>query len=162
LHSSVYHINMINATTRSVNVILSNTGEYALRAVIYLAEREGAGPVRVEDVARALGAPRNYLSKILHTLVKRGLLFSVRGPKGGFELAVSPGLVSLFEVVEAFDDVEARRRCLLGGHRCGAGSGCLVHDRWEGAATGVVEFFRETMVADVVGARRDRAPVGGH
>lgn len=143
-------------------MILSNTGEYALRAVIYLAEREGDGPVRVEDVATALGVPRNYLSKILHTLVKRGLLSSLRGPKGGFQLAIASEAVSLFEVVAAFDDIDARRACLLGRHACAEGDLCLVHERWAGAATEVTEFFRDTMVGDVVGARPGRPAVGGH
>lgn len=143
-------------------MILSNTGEYALRAVVYLAEREGAGPVRVEDVATALGVPRNYLSKILHTLVKRGLLSSLRGPKGGFELAVASEGISLFAVVEAFDDIDARSACLLGRHTCVEGEGCFVRERWEAAATEVAGFFRETMVGDVVGARRGGAPIGSH
>jgi Rrf2 family protein len=130
--------------------MLSNTGEYALRAMIHLAEHEGEGPVRVEDVASALCVPRNYLSKILHTLVKRGILASLRGPRGGFRLAVPSALVSLYDVVEAFDDIEARRTCLLGGRACGDAAPCAVHERWKDVATEVALFFRETKLADVV------------
>jgi Rrf2 family transcriptional regulator, iron-sulfur cluster assembly transcription factor len=137
--------------------MLSNTGEYALRAVIYLAEHEGEGPVRVEDVAAALAVPRNYLSKILHALVKRGILSSLRGPRGGFELAVPSTLVSLYDVVEPFGDLEARRTCLLGRHECSDAQPCAVHDRWRGVATEVALFFRETKLADVV---EDGAKVG--
>jgi Rrf2 family protein len=130
--------------------MLSNTGEYALRAVIHLAQHEGEGPVRVEDVATALSVPRNYLSKILHALVKRGILASLRGPKGGFRLALPSELVSLYDVVEPFDDIEARRVCLLGGRECGDDQPCVVHDRWKGVASEVAAFFRETKLADVV------------
>lgn len=137
--------------------MLSNTGEYALRAVIHLAEHEGEGPVRVEDVAGALSVPRNYLSKILHVLVKRGILASLRGPKGGFHLALPATLVSLYDVVEPFDDIEARRTCLLGRQECSDTTPCAVHDRWRGVATDVALFFRETKLADVVA---DGAKVG--
>jgi Rrf2 family protein len=130
--------------------MLSNTAEYALRAVIHLAEHEGEGLVRVEDVARELDVPRNYLSKILHALVKRGILASLRGPRGGFRLAVPSSLVSLYDVVEPFDDIEARRTCLLGGQACGDDVPCAVHERWKDVATEVAAFFRETKLADVV------------
>lgn len=130
--------------------MLSNTGEYALRAVICLAEHEGEGPVRVEDVAGELNVPRNYLSKILHTLAKRGILTSLRGPRGGFRLAIPASLVSLYDVVEPFDDIEARRECLLGRSECSDADPCAVHDRWKGVATDVALFFRATKLSDVV------------
>jgi Rrf2 family protein len=130
--------------------MLSNTGEYALRAVIHLAEHEGEGPVRVEDVARALDVPRNYLSKILNALVKRGILVSCRGPRGGFELAMPATEISLFDVVSEFDSMEARRECLLGRGECSDANPCAVHDLWKGLATDVALFFRETKLADVV------------
>jgi Rrf2 family protein len=142
--------------------MLSNTGEYALRAMIHLAEHEGEGPVRVEDVAAALQVPRNYLSKILHTLVKRGILGSLRGPRGGFELAVPATLVSLYDVVEPFDDIEARRTCLLGGVACDDAQPCPVHGRWKGVATEVALFFRETKLADVVADGSKVGAILGH
>jgi Rrf2 family transcriptional regulator, iron-sulfur cluster assembly transcription factor len=134
--------------------MLSNTGEYALRAVLYLAEREGSGPVRVDDIAADLAVPRNYLSKILHALVKRGILHSLRGPKGGFELALPSSLVTLYDAVEPFEDIE-RRMCLLGRSECSDEAPCAVHGRWKGVATEVALFFRETTLSDVVagGAR---------
>lgn len=140
--------------------MLSNTGEYALRAVIHLAEREGSGPVRVDDVAADLDVPRNYLSKILHALVKRGILASLRGPKGGFELAVPSSLVSLYDVVEPFEDME-RRMCLLGRSECSDETPCSVHGRWKGVATEVALFFRETKVADVVSGEAEVGAILG-
>jgi Rrf2 family iron-sulfur cluster assembly transcriptional regulator len=135
--------------------MLSNTGAYALRATLYLAAREGEGPVRVDEVAEALGVPRNYLSKILHALVKRGTLGSSRGPRGGFHLAVPPGSVTLLEVVEPFEALEARRSCILGRGECSDEDPCALHDLWKGVATDVAAFFRETVISDVVGNRTE-------
>ena len=58
-------------------MILSQTAEHALRAVLYLAQREDE-LVRVGDIAEALSIPRNYLSKILHLLAREGVLASTR------------------------------------------------------------------------------------
>ena len=127
--------------------MLSNTGAYALRAVIFLARHEGEGPVRVDDVASALGVPRNYLSKVLHALVKEGALGSLRGPAGGYQLAVPASQLTLERVVAPFD---GRRRCLLREGECDEDDPCALHDRWAGVATGVAAFFRDTVLEDVV------------
>ncbi len=138
--------------------MLSNTAEYALRAMIYLGEREGGERVRVEEISDALDVPRNYLSKILHALVKEGVLRSVRGPRGGFELAVPAATVSLYDVVQPFQDIEARQTCLLGRKECSDRNPCSVHHRWRDTATHVAAFFRETKLADVV---EDATRLGG-
>jgi Rrf2 family protein len=130
--------------------VLSNTAQYALRAMIYLGQREGEGPIRVDEIADQLGVPRNYLSKIMHALVKEGILQSLRGPHGGFKLARPSATISLFELVASFDDIEARRVCLLGRKECSDVNPCAIHEHWKATATQVARFFRDTSLADVV------------
>ncbi len=130
-------------------MILSQTAVYALRAVIHLAESEGDALVRVDDMAEALDVPRNYLSKILHTLARGGMLRSTRGPGGGFRLAVPAGKLRLLDIVSNFDDMGERRTCLLGRSRCSDENPCAVHTRWQDASREVRSFFRETTVADL-------------
>lgn len=130
--------------------MLSHTAQYALQAMIYLGEREGEPPIRVDDIAEALGVPRNYLSKVLHALTRRGILRSLRGPRGGFTLARPAKSVNLLAVVEPFDDIEARRTCLLGKKECSDVNPCAVHQQWRATATEVARFFRETTLAEAV------------
>lgn len=130
--------------------MLSATAAYAVRAMIFLAAREGEGPVRVDEVAQALDVPRNYLSKVLHALVKEGALRSLRGPHGGFELAVPASTLTLFQVVSPFDEIEVRRGCLLGQGECSDENPCALHGRWSGVAADVAAFFRETALDEVV------------
>lgn len=130
--------------------MLSNTAQYALRAMLYLGEREGSGLIRVDEVSEALDVPRNYLSKILHALVKAGVLTSLRGPHGGFTLARPGAQITLFDVVGVFDDIEARRTCLLGRKECSDVAPCSIHAHWREVATQVAAFFRDTSLADVV------------
>lgn len=130
--------------------MLSHTSQYALRAVLYLAEEAIEKPMRVEDVAAALEVPRNYLSKILHVLAREGVLASVRGPHGGFQLGTSPEELTLAAVVDLFEPqpVGAERRCLLGRSDCSDLDPCPAHDRWMEVSAEVREFFEGTTVAD--------------
>ena len=141
--------------------MLSNTGTYALRAVIFLAGKNGQGPVRVDDVADALDAPRNYLSKVLHALAQQGILASSRGPHGGFELAVSPSEVTLADVLEPFEQVEQERTCLLGEGKCDDADPCALHYRWKDVVSEVAGFFRETVLEDVVANEERRKLILG-
>ncbi len=130
-------------------MLLSQTAVYAIKAVLHLAQAEGEVMVRVDDVAGALGVPRNYLSKILHTLARSGLLASTRGPRGGFRLAVDAAELTLAQVVDPFGAVVAGPGCLLGRERCDERAPCPVHSRWREASTSMRSFFEETTVQDL-------------
>lgn len=128
---------------------ISGTSQYAIRAVVYVAAEGRDTPVRVGPIAAALGVPQNYLSKTLHQLVRAGVLRSVRGPRGGFRLAVPPERLTLARVAAPFDDV-GDRHCLLGRPECGDRSPCAVHARWAAVSESLQTFFRATTVADVM------------
>ena len=131
--------------------MLSQTAEYALRAVLHLSQYGADRPLRVGEIAAALRIPHNYLSKILHQLARHGVLASLRGKAGGFQLAVPPARLSISQVILPFDRVEERRRCLLGRPQCSDRTACTAHSRWKQVADTVAEFFRETTVADLLG-----------
>jgi Rrf2 family transcriptional regulator, iron-sulfur cluster assembly transcription factor len=125
-------------------MMLSQTAEYALRAVLYIAAHEQL--VHVDEIAAAVGVPHNYLSKTLHQLVRAGVLASARGPTGGFRLAVAADRLTLQHVVSRFAD-QGGRRCLLGHGTCGEVPECAAHARWSPVATQLHEFFATTTVA---------------
>jgi Rrf2 family nitric oxide-sensitive transcriptional repressor len=128
--------------------MLSQTVEYALRAVVYLARRY-PDPVRVAEIADAVEAPRNYLAKVLGALARADLLASSRGPSGGFELTRVPSSIALADVVAAVEGTE-ERQCLLGTGRCGDNPNCPAHRRWAPVANAVDDFFGKTTLADLL------------
>lgn len=132
--------------------MISRTAEYALRAVLHLAQHAGEAPVRAELVADALGAPRNALSKVLHVLARAGVLASLRGPAGGFTLAVPAAALTLDAVVAPFEGVPRRRRCLLGRTDCSGARPCGAHAEWTGVVDRAVAFFHDTTVAMLLDA----------
>jgi Rrf2 family protein len=133
--------------------LISKTAEYALRAVLFIARQSEQGPVRANELARALGVPSNYLSKILHTLARAGLLTSGRGPRGGFQLAKTADEMLLADVLEALDPSLLRSDCLLGNPTCSDEEACAVHHRWRDLRDPICEFFRGTTVASVMGGQ---------
>lgn len=130
--------------------MLSQTAEYALRAVLYLARQDEGRRVQTAELADALSVPRNYLSKTMSALVGCGILDSARGPRGGFRLAIRPATLTVARVVDAFDPPGGRSGCLLGGGPCRPDDPCTAHGRWSGVALTVRTFFIETTVADLV------------
>jgi Rrf2 family transcriptional regulator, iron-sulfur cluster assembly transcription factor len=128
--------------------MVSQSGEYALRAVLHIARQRG--PVTVDAVAEAVGAPRNYLHKVMYVLAKRGVLASTRGPAGGFTVGVAPERLRLAEVVEPFDALRSRARCVLGASECPATAPCTAHAHWEAVAEAIAVFFEKTTVADLL------------
>lgn len=128
-------------------MLLSQTSEYALRAVLHIAAR--GGPVRAGEIAGAVGVPQNYLSKTLHQLARAGVLASARGPSGGFRLAVAAGELTLQAVVSPFAG-QRGRRCLLGRGVCGEVPDCAAHARWGPVASQLRDYFATTTVADLL------------
>jgi Rrf2 family protein len=130
-------------------MLLPQTAEYALRAVLHIASVDQDRSVRVDETAEALGIPRNYLSKTLHQLVRAGILTSARGPLGGFRLATAADELTLARIISPFV-VSTERRCLLGQGICGESPACAMHERWGPIAVQMRDFFGETTVADLL------------
>ena len=129
--------------------MLSQTAEYALRAVLYVAQH-GDRLVQVSEMAQALRIPRNYLSKIVHALARARVLESTRGKAGGFRLASPPNRLHVVQVVAPFDRLSEKRHCLLGRPQCSDRTACAAHTRWKEVAERVAGFFRETTVAELM------------
>lgn len=135
---------------------ISGTSQYAIRAVVHIAAHGVDAPVRVGPIAVALDVPQNYLSKTLHQLARAGVLRSVRGPRGGFQLATPPSRLTLARVAAPFDEV-GQRHCLLGKAQCGERNACAAHARWASVSDALQAFFRDTTIADLIDDASARA-----
>ena len=83
--------------------LLSAKAHYGLAAMLDLADSFGKSRLQIRQVVEHRGIPKNYLEQIFNRLVKNGLVKSVRGNKGGYELADSPGSVTVFSILEALE-----------------------------------------------------------
>ncbi len=131
--------------------MISKTALHALKALVELAQRpnefQGAA-----SVAERIGAPQNYLGKLLQTMAQEGLVFSQKGLGGGFQLAKKPSEIRLMDVVEAIDHVSRWAGCFMGRDRCSESTPCSLHARWAKVRREYLAMLREVTLEEVTEA----------
>lgn len=130
--------------------MISLTGEYALRALVFLAERREEWPITASRIAGESGIPRKYLSRVLADLVRADVLSAMPGRCGGFKMRKPPEKVSLFDVLVPFEPVlSAKRSCVFGPGTCNDEQACAGHARWNDVREVFQRFVEDTTVKDV-------------
>jgi len=109
--------------------LLSQTAIYALRAIGFIAQSDPAQPVLSSHLSKQLDIPQNYLSKIMHRLVRAGYLASKRGTGGGFYLAKKANKIAIKDIASLFMNIEQFDHCFLGYKRCDGS--CGLHHQWK-------------------------------
>ena len=137
--------------------MISQTAEYALRAVVYLAD-QGGTPRTTMQIAEATQVPAGYLAKVMQNLSRAGLVNSQRGLRGGFTLASAPEELSILAIINAIDPIRRFPECPLGipshGRRL-----CPLHHRLDEAAQIIEDAFADTMVAELLAVPARRKPL---
>ncbi len=128
--------------------MLSQTANYALRAMGYLASREGEGPIQAQVIAEIMDVPPNFLSKIMHQLGRAGLVISVRGVNGGFQLSRPAAEIALREVVAPFTDLAVYRQCFLGRPECDGT--CGIHRQWQPIMKRIETLLTNTTIDKII------------
>ena len=133
--------------------MFSQTAEYALRAVVYLASQGGAAQT-TQQIAEATRVPAGYLAKVMQGLSRAGLVYSQRGLHGGFTLARPADELTVLDVLEAVDPIRRIRTCPLGikGHL----NLCPLHRRLDQAMALVEKALRQSTIAELL-AEPERA-----
>ncbi len=139
--------------------MLSQTVEYALRAAVYLANQNPA-PRTTEQIADVTRVPQAYLSKVMQSMARGGLVRSQRGIHGGFVLARSPAEMTILEVVNAVDPIQRIETCPLGIPSHGANL-CPLHRRLDQALAAVEAAFGTTTLAEVLSEPTRSVPLCG-
>jgi Rrf2 family transcriptional regulator, nitric oxide-sensitive transcriptional repressor len=139
--------------------MLSQTAEYALRAVVYLAQHPGE-PTTVEQIARHTQVPVGYLAKILQQLARAGLTSAQRGLHGGHTLTRSPADITLLDPVMAVDPIHRIDRCPLNinghGHEL-----CPLHRTLDNVIAAVARSLQAVTVAALLADSSGAAPLCG-
>jgi Rrf2 family iron-sulfur cluster assembly transcriptional regulator len=135
--------------------MLSTTSEYALRALAHLARRPDNLAVLGRDLAHAVEIPANYLSKVLLTLRKAGLVDTSRGSGGGYRLRKAASEIHLIDVVELFEEVsQTSPTCFLAHTRpCSDSMPCSAHGAWRDLQAAYLGFLVSTSLAMIAGER---------
>jgi len=130
--------------------------DYALRAIIHLADEESSERIcSVGEIAARERIPRQFLEKIVQELIHKGLVRSRRGPHGGYVLARPADQVTFRDVIEAVEGPIALNNCTGGHADCSLIGACGMERIWREGQRRVLELFENTTISDV---RRPRLP----
>jgi len=133
--------------------LITRTGEYGLRGLLFLAKQPAGRLFLVSEVSKAQRIPETYLAKIFQRLSKTGLLKSTRGLNGGFNLGKPAKEITMKQVIEALEGPIALNRCLLRQGECDEEKGCPLHEVFEEAQEKFLEVLDRTTIEDL--ARQD-------
>lgn len=127
--------------------LFSKTCEHGVRAMIYLARQPPDSSHSVKTIARELGAPFHFLSKILQSLGEAGLVKTARGVGGGVTLARPAREISLFDIVTAIEGDTMFTACMLGLPGCGEQAPCTLHAEWTIRRRQLMTMFKRATLA---------------
>ena len=128
---------------------LTTKGRYAVTAMLDLAMHTGKGPTALADIARRQGISLSYLEQLFSRLRRRGLVSSVRGPGGGYNLARDGSGIHIAEVIAAVDERLDTTRC-GGTGDCQNGGPCLTHDLWQDLSDRIYEYLSNVSLQDLM------------
>ncbi len=130
--------------------MLSRACEYAIQAAIYMARKPRGEYTLIRVISKELDIPHHFLGKILQSLVKKGLMISHKGPKGGLALSKKASEISMLDVVAAIDGSDFTNRCIIGLKKCDKESKCPLHTAWCDKRENLKEMFSGESLAKLV------------
>lgn len=131
---------------------LTTKGRYAVTALLDIALHRSRGPISVMDIAQRQGISGAYLEQLLARLKKAGLLVSVRGPGGGYQLDRALSEITVSSIITAVGDGVDATRC-HGTGDCQDGDKCLTHELWSELSEQIDGFLSHISLADLVGRK---------
>lgn len=138
--------------------MFSQTAEYAIRAIVWLAENSDDGPVGNQTIADGTQVPVTYLAKILQQLVKSGLVNSKRGVGGGFVLNFAADEITVLDVVNAVDPIERITSCPL-NLKSHATKRCGMHARMDKAMEMVEAVLSQSTIEEIINDKSRPTPL---
>ncbi len=136
---------------------LTTKGRFAVTAMLDLALYEVRGadvskPVTLAAISERQHISLSYLEQLFSRLRRRGLVKSVRGPGGGYNLAKDSAVISVAEIINAVDEQIDATQC--GGHEnCRDEGRCMTHDLWSALNTKILDYLDGVSLADMVASQ---------
>src|ERR1700757_4852137 len=128
---------------------LTTKGRFAVTAMIDVAMHNGEGPVTLAGVAERQKISLSYLEQLFGKLRRYGLVDSVRGPGGGYNLARAASSVTVADVITAVDEPIDATKC-GGKENCDDDKRCMTHELWANLNTHIFAFLRSVTLEQLV------------
>lgn len=131
--------------------MISKTCGYGIRGVVLLAVKSNEHRnIGIHEIAEELEVPQHFMGKILQDLVRKRLIYSIKGPNGGFYVKPETLLLPLIKIVEAIDGLGALKKCYLGREECSEETPCPLHNEFASCRNEIFKTFREKTIGDLM------------
>jgi Rrf2 family protein len=123
--------------------------EYAIRGLIHCAPRRNRSNITIKDVCRKAGIPEAFTRKMFQSLVKKGIVLAVPGPRGGYRLGRPAREINILDIIRAVDGEAALDTCLMGLRRCNDRNACALHTTWKKAKRNLWPALKARTLSDL-------------
>ncbi|TCK82697.1 RrF2 family transcriptional regulator [Albibacterium bauzanense] len=135
--------------------MLTKKSKYGIKALIFLGKNYGAQPVQIMRIATEEQIPKKFLEQILLELRNAGLLYSVKGAKGGYSLNKDPKDIRLTQVIRLLDGPIALLPCVsLNFYQkcdeCKSEEVCGIRDTFVEVRDAMLQILNDTSIADII------------
>ncbi len=137
---------------------LTSKGRYAVTAMLDLALHTNEGPIALSEISSRQDLSLSYLEQLFTRLRKHELVYSTRGPGGGYTLCKSAHEIAVADVIEAVNETVDITQC--GGKAdCKDGDRCLTHDLWSELGNQIQTFLSGVTLGQLIDQESDRRQV---
>ena len=126
--------------------------DYGIRAVVDIAAHRGDVPVQAKEIAARQEIPEQFLEQLLATLRRAGVIRSIRGAGGGYDLARASSRITVGEILRALSGPIVPIRCVSETdlEKCQRQSSCGLVDLWERLRTSIIDVVDTTTIQDLI------------
>lgn len=139
---------------------LTTKGRYAVTAMLDLAINRGNGPICLADISERQSISLSYLEQLFSKLRQSNLVESVRGPGGGYILALPSDQIFVSDIIDSVNETIDATNC-AGQADCNNGDMCLTHHLWEDLSGQIHSFLKGISLANLVD-RRHQVEMAAH
>jgi Rrf2 family transcriptional regulator, iron-sulfur cluster assembly transcription factor len=132
---------------------LTTKGRFAVTAMIDVAMYGSRGPVTLAAVSERQRISLSYLEQLFGKLRRHGLVDSVRGPGGGYNLSRPSDAVTVADVILAVDEPIDATQC-GGRENCRDDRRCMTHDLWAGLNDHIFTYLHGVTLAQLVAQQK--------
>ena len=130
--------------------MLSLTCKTAVKAVLYLASKyDSRMKSGIKEIAEYTGSNEHTVGKLLQTLVRAGVINSVKGPSGGFFISKEQLKYPIITIVDAIDGLHIFKECGLGLSKCSTTHPCPIHDEYKIVRDQLYRLFSQKKILDL-------------
>ena len=131
---------------------LTNKGRYAVMAMADLAQVNQKQPTSLTEISLRQGISISFLEQIFNNLKKNNLVYSSRGPSGGYLLSKSPAEIKLLSIMRAVDENVKTVGCKKESKKGCTGKSikCITHNLWDDLENHINSFFEKNTLNDII------------